>query len=258
HFRSKVTSLMPTIPIRSSAAKGGIVWDTPANELPPNAWSSGANARFFKNRLERVGGYRETATVVDGRALWGVWRAGRRELLLITATTMTLSVDGVTFATDVTPAVMTDAIDWVVTQYGDWVLLTSVFATPLVLDPNGSQFVPYTNWPATYRVHKITAYKQFLIAIGVEISGVVQGGLVKWSDAVELATLEDVEWDSTLTNLAGENTLPSADGSIKDFGVLRDTGIIYNDNSVWRMDPSGARPQGVPEVWTFRQIFLDD
>jgi hypothetical protein len=243
---------MATIPIRNRSGKGGIIWDTPPNELSPNAWSAGQNVRFFSNRLERMGGYKKTFDVVDGRALWGLWRQGNRELLLITATQMLISQDGSTFPVDVTPTVMTDADDWIATQYGDWVILTSNFTTPLVLDPAGVQFVPFTNWPATYRAHKITPYQGFLVAVGIEIAGLQQSAMVKWSDNVDLSDIVNVEWDPTLTNLAREFVIPSSDGVIRDFGQLHDAGILYLDNSVWRMDPSAARPLGVSELFRFQ------
>jgi hypothetical protein len=171
---------------------------------------------------------------------------------------MLLSIDGETFATDVTPAVMTDANDWQATQYGDWVILASGQADPLVLSPTGSQFIPFTNWPATYGTHKIQVIESFLVAVGIEVGGIEQSALVKWSDEVDITALQDVVWDPALNNLAGETVLPTSDGVIRDIVPLRDSGILYLVNSVWRMDLSGAAPQGVPEVFTFRQVFGND
>jgi hypothetical protein len=209
--------------------------------------------------MQRIGGHISVTAEANGRAFYGIWRNGRRENLLITATQILISQDGETYPTDVTPAIMVDAADWLMNQYGDWVILSSLASDPLVLDPNGLQFVPFTNWPANYRAARVAPYQGVLVAVGVEITGIPQGGMVKWSDTVDLSNLEDVEWDYTvLTNIAGENVLPTEGDVIEEFGVLRDAGILYNTTSVWRMDPSAARPQGVAEVFRFRQVFADD
>ena len=257
---------MPVAAIRNMVQGGGVNRDQSPDDLSPNAWSNIINGRFSRNRIERFGGdelYQNATTtpsVANARVIEDIVRNGSEGFVLITDSQIFLDI-GAGYQ-DFSPVVtIQDSEDWILTQYGDWIILTVIEGVqePLVLGPLDSQFRPFTNWRAGFQVTKIFPYKNFLIAIGVEENNNPQNGLVFWSDVVNEDILADVAWDpADPTTLAGENVLPSADGLIRDGGVLRDSGILYTDTSVWRMDVGNATAGAFPLVFNFRLIFNDD
>jgi len=257
---------MPVIPIRDMVGGGGAVPDVSPDDLPPNSWSKIVNARFARNRIERIGGNElfqnsvSNTELTNSRVIWEIIRSGSEGILLITSANIYVNI-GVGWV-DVTPvAVIVDSKNWIVSQYGDWIIITTIEGVqePLVLKDTGSQFIPFAFWTSNYQAVKIFPYKNFLIAVGIEISNNEQNGLIIWSDVVNEATLDQVSWDAiSPTTLAGENILPSSDGLVRDGGVLRDSGILYTDTSVWRMDVTNAQAGVSPLVFNFRKIFDDD
>lgn len=256
---------MPLVPVRNIVKGGGVNKDQTPNILPLNAFNEVQNGRFSRARIERFGGtqvYAEAPTVpelVGARALFDVIIQGAEGLCLLTATNVYTTINGTTWQ-DVTPASgYADSSSWNLTQYGDWIIITSLQTVPFVLAPGGLNFIQFAQWPSTYRAQKIVPYKNFLIALGILINGTDQSGLVKWSGVVNPSSLDQVGWDpADPTNLSGENTLPDKDGNIRDGGVLRDSMVIYSDASVWRMDLSNTAVAGVSAVFNFRKVFSDD
>lgn len=257
---------MPIIPIRDLVGGGGVNLDVSPNDLPPNAFSNVINGRFSRKRIERYGGdelYQDSNSdpeLTNARAIFEIIRQGNEGFCLISGANVYIDI-GVGWV-DVSPAInIVDSDEWNLSQYGDWLILSVLAGTqePIVLAPTGSQFIPFAEWPSGYQAIKIFPYKNFLIAVGIEISNNPQNGFVKWSDTVDESNLSAVDWDTlNPASLAGENTLPSADGLIQDGGVLRDSGILYTDTSVWRMDISNAQAGITPLVFNFRKIFDDE
>ena len=257
---------MPVVPVRDLVGGGGANLDVSPDDLPMNSFNNIINGRFSRNRIERFGGnelYQDPTTnpeVANGTTIWNIIRNGVEGFLLTTSTTVLIDI-GAGYV-DVTPtAGIVNSNEWLMEQYGDWIILTTIEGNqePIVLDPTGGVFEPFTNWRPGFQAAKIFGYKNFLVAIGIELNNNPENGLVFWSDVVNEDILQDVAWDpADPTSLAGENVLPSFDGLIRDAGVLRDSGILYTDTSVWRMDPTNATAGAFPLVFNFRIIFQDD
>ncbi len=256
---------MPMVAIRDIVQGQGLNKDRTPNALPPNAFSEVINGRFSRARIERYGGtqvYAENPTVPElngARAVFNIILNGAEALLLMTATGVYTTVNGTTWNNRTPASGWADSSTWNFSQYGDWIIITSLDTVPFVLVPNAALFTPFTQWPADYKCQKIVPYKNFLVAVGVTITNNEQSGLVKWSGAVNPANLDQVGWDpADPTNLAGENVLPDRDGVIRDAGVLRDSLILYTDASVWRQDLSSTSVANVSAVFNFRKVFSDD
>lgn len=256
---------MASVPIRNLLSDGGMNLDRTPNSLPPTVFSDVINARYVRGRMERFGGtqvFAEAPTVPemeDARAAFGVTRQGAEGILVVTADKVFVTINGTVWL-NVTPVSgMADTDTWTLNQYGDTIWITSLATEPFILLAGAVQMVPFTNWPATFQAQRLIAYKNILIAVGIEDSNTPQSGLIIWSDVVAPGDVVDVNWDiNDPTSLAGENVLPDRDGEIRDAGVLRDSVMIYTDTSVWRADLGNTTVGVTPTVFNFRKIFSDD
>ena len=147
--------------------------DISPNMLPRNAFNEVQNGRIVRSRIERFGGtqvFAEAPTVpelTNAQALFGIVREGSEGLLLVTSTSIYLNVTGTTWQ-NVSPLVaIANTNDWNLTQYGDYLILTSVQNEPLVLPPATNQFTIFADWPIGYTCQKIVPIKNILVALGV-------------------------------------------------------------------------------------------
>ena len=250
---------MPIVPIRIKDSQKGAVWDTPAAELPPSIFSDAKNVRCIDATLERMGGLKECGAKSNSKALFGISQSGVNKLLLFTDDAIYLTDDADSFSTAVTPSAgIADSATWSVSQIGDNVIATSIDNIPLLLTAGASVFVPFTNWPSTYRCRKLEPFQGYLVAAGIKVSGTEKTGLIKWSNAYDPAALASVAWDHTvLTNLAGEKVI-AMDSEIMDFGILRNMGIIYGSLQTHKMTSTTANIAGVPQVFQFELLFEDE
>lgn len=106
------------------------------------------------------------------------------------------------------------------------------------------------NWPAGWFCKSLRTYKQFLVALGnVDDRGALPL-MVKWSTAAEPGTVPST-WDGgDPTALAGEVDLAEGGDPILDGLQLRDSFMIYKEQSVWRMDFVGGQ-----DVMRFQKVF---
>ena len=98
---------------------------------------------------------------------------------------------------------------------------------------------PLPNWPAGLTAKSLRAYKNSLIAIGINRSGVDLPHTVLWSDFADPGAVP-TSWDITdLTKAAGEFPLAEDPSPIVDQLTLGDTNIVYKEQSMWAMTPTG-------------------
>lgn len=257
---------MPNVPIRDIVDGGGVNKDAQANSLPLTAFSELINVRATARRFERVGDtilyqdeYSDYELQEGARALFDIILNGAEGLLLVTATDVYYDIGSGWI--NITPSYSTfvDADDWICEQYGDSIILTSLSNVPFIYTAGDVMMTEFTDWPgASTKVGRIFGYKNFLIAVNVEINSTAQGGYYFWSDAVIDGDIENVEWSNLTTNLAGANTLPDGSGAVIDGGVLRDSAILYTDRTVWRLDITNQVVGTTPLVFNARRIFADE
>jgi hypothetical protein len=103
-----------------------------------------------------------------------------------------------------------------------------------------NNFVALTNWPASTYCKSMRAYKNFLVALNVTKTTTNYPYLVKWSHPADPGAVP-ASWDHTdATKDAGEFDLADGYDQIIDGLALRDSLMIYKENSVWRLDFTGG------------------
>ena len=134
--------------------------------------------------------------------------------------------------------VMTNGVDD--PQY--WELISGVPATI-------QKMQNLNNWTSTHECKSLRAFRSFLVALNVTKSGINYPRLVKWS--TEAATqLTPTSWDETSAIVdAGEYELADSKGEILDGLPLRDSFMIYKEDSIYSMTYVGT-----PFIFAFRQL----
>lgn len=123
---------------------------------------------------------------------------------------------------------------------------------PQIMYPNSSNFQDLPNWPALTRAKIVRPFKNYLIALNITKNSVNFPSLVKWSSPADPGEVP-FTWDpADPKNDAGENPLADTQGAIIDGIKLRDSFIIYKEDSVYSM-----RYIGGLFVWQFQKLFDD-
>ena len=134
--------------------------------------------------------------------------------------------------------VMTNGVDE--PQY--WELISGVPATI-------QKMQNLNNFTASTECKSMRAFRSFLVALNVTTSGINYPRLVKWSTEAATQTTP-TSWDaSSATVDAGEYELADSKGAILDGLPLRDTFMIYKEDSIYSMTYVGT-----PFIFAFRQL----
>lgn len=97
------------------------------------------------------------------------------------------------------------------------------------------------NWPVNTYCKALRAYKFFLVALNITDDRGNLPYMVKWSTAAEPGAVP-ATWDpSDATEMAGERDIAEGGDPIIDGLQLRDSFMIYKEQSVWRMDFIGGQ-----------------
>ncbi len=226
----------------------GVIRDLSQHELPNNAWSDAKNIRFLDGAAYQFYGHGEVYNSpsftpqhvlpcnVSGSRYWIYATAGK--------TFAVTNTGGSAVHTDITHLTPRTGVanQWTSTLLSGIPILNAGDGTaPMSWNLNlGSKFVDLANWPASTSCKSIRAFKNYLIALNVTKSGTQYPYMVKWSHPADPGTVP-VSWDPTdATKDAGESDLAEGYDPIVDGMQLRDSFIIYKENSVWRMDFTGG------------------
>jgi len=134
--------------------------------------------------------------------------------------------------------IMTNGVDE--PQY--WELISGVPATI-------QKMQNLNNWTASEECKSMRAFRSFLVALNVTKSGINYSRLVKWSTEAALQTTP-TSWDENSATVdAGEYELADTKGGILDGLPLRDTFMIYKEDSIY-----GMTYVGTPFIFSFRQL----
>ncbi|WEF34858.1 hypothetical protein [Pseudoduganella chitinolytica] len=103
-----------------------------------------------------------------------------------------------------------------------------------------SRFETLDNWPDDTFCQSLRSYKGYLVALNITKNGQNYPFMVKWSSPAEPGAVPST-WDiADRTQDAGEYDLAESNGRIVDGLQLRDSFMIYKEDSVWRMDYTGG------------------
>jgi hypothetical protein len=235
----------------------GVSYDPNPSDVDPQTWTGGLNVKFRNGRVEKSDGLSRVfpTTPLSPLALQPYlnqnipyWISGSATKLHRTEgtswTDVSRTVGGAYAAT------LND--NWNGGILNQVVIMNNGIDVPQSLQPLDSTFKDLPNWPATTRANVMRPFKNYLVALGITVSSVVQPTTVKWSSPADPGQVP-FTWDVTdVTNDAGEAFLADTTGAIVDGKKLKDTFIIYKEDSVHSM-----RYIGGTFVFQFQQLFDD-
>lgn len=246
---------MARIPFRDAGAVGIFKTDANPTELPLNAWSDAKNVRLRNGYVERMLGhaavFQQELPVQAQFALFVP--ADTAYYWLFPGASNVWRTDG-SHTVDVTPTggITGRQGNWTGVMFSRWPILNDGVDYPLTWDitsPTAPMFV-LPAWPTGYTARIFTAYRNYLIALGVTAGGVLNPRLVKWSAAAPAGALP-VTWDYTdPTHDAGQYDLAETGDVILDAATMGNSLMIYKQNNVWGMLWVGGEP-----VFDFAPVF---
>lgn len=239
---------MPLVRV-GQAGVSGLNRDLSEHELPISAWTDVQNIRFLDGYAWQFLGHGEVYNTpsYEPQYVMPCYVAGSRYWIYATPTktfAVTNSGSGAVH-TDITHATPRTGVanQWTGTLLSGIPILNPGDTTslPMAWDMNLThKFVDLTNWPASTYCKSMRSFKNFLIALNVTKSSTNYPYMVKWSHPADPGALPS-SWDQTdATKLAGETDIAEGYDPIVDGMQLRNSFMIYKENSVWRMDFVGG------------------
>lgn len=226
-----------------------------AADLPMDVWSDVRNVRFKDGKSSKAQGYERVFSSLPADVLYLTPYLNQNTPFWIASTpTKIYRTEGGT-PIDISRAAPYNADEdhsWVGGVLNQVVCLTNGVDIPQALLPNATNFQDLPNWPNTHRAKVIRPYKNYLIALNITANSVDQNTTVKWSSPADPGEVP-FTWDvNDPTSDAGENFLADTPGAILDGRKLKDSFIIYKEDSVYSM-----RYIGGTFVFQFQQLFDD-
>lgn len=232
----------------------GVIQDLSNHELPINAWTDASNIRFLDGYVNQFLGhsqvygtpsvvpYHVVPVIISGARYWIYASLAKIYAVTITAgSPVHTNLTRQTAGNDVDYSATANS--WTSTILGGIPIMNAGNTTdpPQQWDLNtANNFTALSNWPASTYCKSMRAYKNFLVALNVTKSGTNYPYMVKWSHPADPGSVP-ASWDQTdPTKDAGEFDLADGYDQIIDGLALRDSLVIYKENSVWRMDFTGG------------------
>jgi hypothetical protein len=239
----------------------GVNKDLSAVELPASAVTDSANVRFRKGMAELFPA-KSAAYGTAPLAPVGVLpvHVGTTRYWLVMGTAKAYCVTGAPAVwTNITRQTSGSDMDYAADLATGWnggvlngvPIVNNGFDVPQMWAPAapGTKLQALSAWPATVRCRVLRPFGNFMFAFDVTKSGTRYPHRVKWSHPADPGTVP-VSWDETdPTKDAGEFDL-SGSGHIIDALPLRQSLIIYTENSTWIANLVGGQ-----FVFSFQQIF---
>lgn len=240
----------------------GLITDVIPSQAPPNSWTDSLNVRFHRGHASPTKGYgvHFTATgiaqYIVGFDWGGTWNiayptdvngsGGAEEIYLYNGSTekkVTRASANYTAAVsdwngcvlngvpvlncyEVSPQYMTASASVFASLV--WDLTTSASSTARSLTWDATD-----GTSKTYRAKVVRSFKNFLFALGVKDNGVEYPYLVHWSNPADAGTVP-TSWDyADPTHDSGRVDLSDSSGFVLDGLALRDSFVIYKEDSIW-------------------------
>lgn len=233
--------------------KLGVISDVASFQTPPNAWSSSRNVSFQDGGVVKAGRkgkvLHNTDKVVNKiynqqGNLWfttedKIWKGN-------TLGNIDYSKDG---------GVYVAQPEWYITELSGVMVFSNEANKPQMILSGGTAAEDLTAWGQengshTWLTPKIRAYKNFLMAIGMQEDGTDFKRRVRWSD-LALPNTAPNSWDATsTTNSAGFNDLSEAQGNLIDGLPLGDYFMLYTSKEVFLVSYVGGN-----DIFSFRKVF---
>lgn len=237
----------------------GILTDPNPSDLPLNSWSDGRNVRFKNGRASKAQGHSQVfGEMPAGDPLSAMpflsdstpfWFVGYDEKIYRTEGSLWVDVSRTTGG----PYTASTDYRWNGGFLSGVAIMNNGRDVPQFATPTGGiNFKDLTNWPTDLRAKVVRPYKNYLIALNVTKNSIQMPTVVKWSSPADPGEVP-FTWDETdPRNDAGETPLADTAGAIVDGKKMRDSFIIYKEDSVYLM-----RYVGGVYVFQFQQLFDD-
>jgi hypothetical protein len=244
----------------ASPGKFGIIQDRPPAELPPEAWSDGQNVQFLNGvtrstsdpvtllstGTEQYIGAIAGPVTSSGFVSWLLTGTAKIVAMVAEELTDVTRISG--DYTGIASARWSGGVLGGVTVLNNSYDIPQYWSAPDIL----TKLIDLPNWPSTARAGCLRPYKQFLVALDITKAGVRYPTMVKWSHPADPG-VAPASWDITdPTKDAGEYPLSETPGPCVDCLPLRDTMVIYKQDSVWAMQYIGGT-----FVFKFVKLFGD-
>ncbi|MGZ5053314.1 MAG: hypothetical protein ACXWAT_00065 [Methylobacter sp.] len=227
----------------------GLNKDLSQHELPVNAWTDCKNIRFLDGYASQFLGYGEvynSPSVTPQHVLPCNVAGARYWIYASAAKTYCVTISGgVAVHTDITHLTPRTGVvnHWTSTLLSGVPIMNAgdTATVPMAWALNtANPFVDLANWPASTYCKSIRAYKNYLIALNITKGATNYPYMVKWSHPADPGALP-ASWDQTdATKQAGEYDIAEGSDPIVDGMQLRDSFMVYKENSIWRMDFVGG------------------
>jgi len=240
---------MPIVRL-NNLGRFGVIADSPAQQLVPEAFSDVANVRFREGRVDRIEG---EATIFGTPTVgphWLLpWEIGGTLYWLYADGTYVYRTDGTAHVnvTRYTSAPGDDNYtagtnpDWNGDVLGSIPIINNGTDNPQQWNAGNTRFEDLSNWPATTIAKVVRSFKNFLVALYITESGVPYPTKVKWSHPADPGAVPS-SWDETdATKLAGEQNISDTTGDLVDMLSMGDVNVIYKTDSTWMMQLVGGQ-----------------
>lgn len=232
----------------------GVVQDLTAADAPEGAWSDVGNFQFQEGASLRVGGYAPYADPISVSPLFAFHTTDQSTDYWIYCGQNTVYVTDGTNHYNITPSAglnVAPAGSWTACSLNGIPVLCNGVNKPFYWDLNtANPCVNLPGWPGTATCRAIASHKFHLIALDITYSSTRYQDTIWWSNAAEPGTLPTT-WTPAADNDAGDMILADTPGANLFALSLRDTLIVYKENSTYALQYVGGA-----FVYTQRKVFL--
>lgn len=276
---------MANLPLRQLGGVG-VITDASPYDLPQNAFSAANNVIFNEGRVQRAPVFKPffspvnsvltydtdpgTDTYANDTAVYesasggpettsrfiGVYSdpvAGETVFVADNDGTIRTYPNGTLKYATPTSGTVTNDNPWSHAQIAGISFLARPGALPYVrnLATDSSYSLIGGDWVQTDYPNVVRGFLGYAITLGMNRNGKQLPTLVKWSNPIQYSSAtSSITWDPANPNyVSGENTLGELKDPILDGLALGNFFLIYSQNQVWMMEPSGDL-----NVWNWRRI----
>jgi len=239
----------------------GINKDISPYEVMDDKWTDGNNIQFDNDKTKKILGHKQIFGTLSGAPYWLLYYKtittdywiypSLTKIYRVNKTGATVTHEDVT-RTSGGDYSATAADRWTGGILGGVVVLTNGVDVPQMMGTAATDFADLTNWNSNHTCKVIKPFKRYLVALDTTESSTRYPFRVRWSHPAEGGTVP-ITWDETdETKDAGYVDLSQSSGFVVDSVPLRDSNIIYKEDSVWSMNYIGGQ-----SIFSFQQIFPD-
>jgi len=238
----------------------GVIKDTPATELPQQAWTDSENVRFNNGVIEKFRGQESIFGTPTVAPYWAhdVWD-NESQYWIYAGLAKIYITDGATHS----DATRTSGGNYAATANQGWnggplpggvLILNNGVDAPQQWAGTGlsSDCSNLSNWPSGMVAKVVRPYRNFLLAGNIDENGGsgFEGELFRWSNQSDPGTVP-TSWAYADPSVeAGRTTIGTSGEEIVDMAQLQDAMFIYKKNQTWMMQYVG----GI-FVFAFRPVF---